>query len=442
MADDYIEIKEYSEDDEDLEDLEKKKSKKTTKKSAKKSEAPKKKDNPESDYTWIWIVLILAAIAVSLIIVFTQPKAPEPVDNGMTELPEDDVFEADQTLATVNGEPIMESELNKIWDRLPEQQKMFFTKELLLEQMVNEELLMQEAEAEGIEITEEQVEEFINMIKLQVPPTTTWEDFLAQQGITEEELLELVEEDLLKNELINVSVLSEIEVTEEEIEEYFDEQETGNLTLDEVREQIENILLVQKQSEALEAYIAELNAKAEIEYLTDLSPEAEEVLLDDLEEFEEMEEVVVEEVEEETTEEVEEETTTTTLPEEEEEVTDFVIEEVDEEELEEEVIIEDIITEDSSACVEEFGIMPSEVIFYYTTRDTYSNSMSVIVQNLESEGLNFYWADYFDADKREVVDECFDLEDKVPQFICPMTGEISVGTLREASLRLFVANCI
>ena len=49
--------------------------------------------------------------------------------------------------ATVNGEEIEIKLLEEYHDRLPEQYKMFFTKEQLLDQLITEMLLLQQADA-------------------------------------------------------------------------------------------------------------------------------------------------------------------------------------------------------------------------------------------------------------------------------------------------------
>ena len=50
-----------------------------------------------------------------------------------------------KTAALVNGEKILQSDLDTQYDRLPDQFKDTITKDVLLEQMINEQILIQEA---------------------------------------------------------------------------------------------------------------------------------------------------------------------------------------------------------------------------------------------------------------------------------------------------------
>ena len=392
MADDYVEIKDYSKK-ESAEPVEKKapKKEKRERPKAEKTVAsiPKKRAKKKTDYTWLWIVLILVAIAVVLIVVFSQPSAKETAGQVEEAGP-------DEVAARVNNEDIMVSEVNELYSSIPEQYRALYTPELILEQLIDEKLLLQEALAQEITVSEEEMDATLNILKLQIPLGQTLEDVLEERNLTMDSLLSYITEDILKRKLINKTVLSGITVTEEEMMDYFDKTRTGNISFSEVKDRIEQTLLLEKQTTAMEDYFEELRSKANIliflgEVTTATLPEAEEL----------------------------EELQPTLEPE----------------------VIEPVLPE-TAACVEEYGLATTDIIFYYATADPYSVTMLGIVQKLESEGTRFYWAEYFDEERAEVANKCFVLEEFVPQFICPKTGEVKIGTLRESSLRAFVAGCV
>ena len=92
--------------------------------------------------------------------------------------------------AKVNGEKITLSELNEIYDSLPEQQKSVMSKEDVLDQLVQLKVIYQEAKKEGLSVTEEEASEGLNL--LLVSAGMTREQFLqglSQQGVREEDFI-------------------------------------------------------------------------------------------------------------------------------------------------------------------------------------------------------------------------------------------------------------
>ncbi len=137
----------------------------------------------------------------------------------------------------------------------------------ILDNMITEELLNQEAKESGITVTDSDVDNEITMYKKNYPSEEEWIATLAQRGTTEEQLrTELVKEIQLRKLLE-----PQTPVTDEEINLFY----TENLeamstpdkvpTLDEKKEEIRYQLVYQKLSEVFPAWIEEVKAKAEIE---------------------------------------------------------------------------------------------------------------------------------------------------------------------------------
>jgi foldase protein PrsA len=126
-------------------------------------------------------------------------------------------------LVSVNGEPIYESQLDLQWNTLPPETKMLFSRNDVLQQLIEEELLLQEAKNAGINITDAEVETFIATELTALGITEeVFTQYLATQGITREELVGLYKQQLTIQQLFQEEIEPQINVTEEEIEAYYE----------------------------------------------------------------------------------------------------------------------------------------------------------------------------------------------------------------------------
>lgn len=91
-----------------------------------------------------------------------------------------------------------------------------------------------------------------------------------------------------------------------------------------------------------------------------------------------------------------------------------------------------------------FDEEPSTVIFVHSNSCPHCRNMMPIIEELEKEGYNFYWAEGSDSEARGVIDNCFGdlLSGYVPQFICPATGEERTGEMSKDELRAFADKCV
>ncbi|MEA2036626.1 MAG: peptidylprolyl isomerase [Nanoarchaeota archaeon] len=128
-----------------------------------------------------------------------------------------------KAIATVNGEAITSEELNIKYDQLPDQYKLFVTKEDFLEQMINVKLLLQEAKEQEVVVNEDQIEEELDNLRKQVATDEEFEQLLAEGGTTLDELKQQIKEQLTINKLLDDVVLSNIDISESRIESYYEE---------------------------------------------------------------------------------------------------------------------------------------------------------------------------------------------------------------------------
>ena len=88
-------------------------------------------------------------------------------------------------------------------------------------------------------------------------------------------------------------------------------------------------------------------------------------------------------------------------------------------------------------CSATYNLTGDTVIFYYSTGCGWCQRMMPPVENLQSEGYEFHWADVSDAESRAVVDDCFReymTSTSTPQFICVNNAEIKVGAFADRNL--------
>ena len=112
------------------------------------------------------------------------------------------------------------------------------------------------------------------------------------------------------------------------------------------------------------------------------------------------------------------------------------------------VVGEDSITPLSGGAVRDyrdcFSDDPSAIVFLHSNSCPHCRSMMPIIEELEEEGYNFYWAESSDSEARDVISNCFSdiIGGYVPQFICPATGNEQTGAMSKDNLREFADDCV
>jgi len=194
-----------------------KKKPKAAKKAPKAKPVVKKKETIKSkDYTTP--IAIIAAVAAVILIAVFMLKSPN-MDQGEVELQTDS--DINMVLVTINGEDITQEDIDFIYSRIPEENKAAYNEEVLLDQLITEKLLMQEATKNNVEATDEEIQEFIDLI---IASNQITEELLIlrlqEQGLELDDLRLEVEKQIILTKLVN----EEIEVdnfTDEELMAYY-----------------------------------------------------------------------------------------------------------------------------------------------------------------------------------------------------------------------------
>ncbi len=119
-------------------------------------------------------------------------------------------------LASFDGQTITLGEFNQLWEDIPEEYKLQLNKSMVLDQMISEKLLIQEAKNMGLEEDEKVIEQIIEQIR----------------KITEQ---------ILVQTLIEREILDKVKVNDEEVLEYYEQNKDSFTEKEQVH--LYNILL-------------------------------------------------------------------------------------------------------------------------------------------------------------------------------------------------------
>ncbi len=137
--------------------------------------------------------------------------------------PEAEVVE--RVVARINDEIITLTELEEAYQELesvlPEGER-FPSQRELLERMVENRLLLQEAKRKGIRVSEGEVQENIERVKSTFLSEKAFELALEREGLKIEDLKKRYEEELMIKKLIDKEVRPGVEVSKEEIRDYYE----------------------------------------------------------------------------------------------------------------------------------------------------------------------------------------------------------------------------
>ena len=204
------------------------------------------------------------------------------------QMPEPDLGEVPDVVAEVNDSEISGDEYSSAYEAQFQQMAMQSQmsgeevdeealQEQTLDNLIGYELLTQEAEAEGYEASEDDVDAELEQVAEQNQMESVDELFTMaeEQGTSEDELREDVEQQVLITQVVDS--LDVEEPSDEEVEETYEQfadqqaaqgeegEEAETPDLEELRPEIEEQLTTQKENEAVQAHISELREDAEVE---------------------------------------------------------------------------------------------------------------------------------------------------------------------------------
>ena len=186
-----------------------------------------------------------------------------------------------EVVALVNDEKIVRSELDSyakqvatihnlpVPDKATEERKKF--ERQILDQIINNILLFQDAESQGITISEEEINSQHSTIVARLGGEEKLNQTLEKAGITAEHLRkDLARQNVIEKYFDFVKEKNEIKATEEEIKAFYDEQvvpQKPDLKLEAIEPQIRRRIEQQKLDYPISEILGNLRKGAEIKIL-------------------------------------------------------------------------------------------------------------------------------------------------------------------------------
>ncbi|MFC2947872.1 SurA N-terminal domain-containing protein [Virgibacillus sediminis] len=202
------------------------------------------------------------------------PDNPSEQAQESVEVTEEEKVGEDESVVKVNDSEVTGEKYNPIYlqvkttmqqsgEDISDKEKI---KDLTLDLLVEQELILQDAERAGIEVTEEEVEQEYANIKEQSGDQLP--AMLEQFQLTEEQFKSQLSDDLVTTKYMESEL--DVEVTDEEVEEMYNQLKGQNEDVGELKELEEPIrqqLRSQKEQEQLMTKVEELKKEADVETL-------------------------------------------------------------------------------------------------------------------------------------------------------------------------------
>ena len=142
----------------------------------------------------------------------------------------------DRVIAVVNDEPITQSELDMllkpVFDQFRQEYrgeelviKLNEARQKLLNQLIEDRLVFQEAESRGIEVDPAEIDQKMIEFEERFTDEMTMEDMLESEGITMNSIRERFRKQAMVRQLHNMEIRSKIVISPKEIEEYYQKNE-------------------------------------------------------------------------------------------------------------------------------------------------------------------------------------------------------------------------
>ena len=212
----------------------------------------------------------------------TQPQNQEKQMKEVQKKLDKQKIEEKKTVAIINDEEVSGSDYNMVLSSLQMQMQQMGQdptseeaakqmKEQIIENLVGQTLILQEANKKGYQASDDEVEKQIAEMKESYKDDNKFEDAMKQAGLDMTTLKNKTAENIQYMKYMEKE-FPLVEVTDEEIQAYYDQAvQQGSSDgqklpkLEEVKPQIKQQLEQQKQQEQLTKKVEELKKKAEVD---------------------------------------------------------------------------------------------------------------------------------------------------------------------------------
>jgi peptidyl-prolyl cis-trans isomerase SurA len=178
--------------------------------------------------------------------------------------------EIERIVAYVNKEVIFQSEiedcLRSVRAQTGVEKQDEETKKKVLDQLIEEKILLQQADKEKIEISEDEVKTALENLKSKFSSRDDFDKELRKQGLTIISLRDNLKKQLKILRLIEKNVKRKIQVTDKEVREYYSRYKDDTKKKEgAAKEEIRNILFDKKFNDLFSGWMKKLKDDAVIE---------------------------------------------------------------------------------------------------------------------------------------------------------------------------------
>lgn len=235
-----------------------------------------KKPMTKQPVFWVIVIIVILLIGGGAYYAMMQGGTAQTSNDGDTA----DETSSGGSVATVNGTEIPVSEFQSQYqqqrntlqqrglnlDNQPQLEQR--VKSQIVQNLIDRELLLQYAERQGIEVSDQQVQSNIDQISGQFQSQQQFQQVLDERDITQSEFRDNVREQLLVQNAVDQQMSGQnATVTDQEVQDAYDrisQQATNTPPLEQVREQLRSRLAQQKQGQAMQQLTQQLRDSASI----------------------------------------------------------------------------------------------------------------------------------------------------------------------------------
>jgi len=181
-----------------------------------------------SKYLLITILGIFVFLNFNPISILAEEKTSPTetnTDTAETILPSEEKTEttlpSETILSSFNGQTITLGEFNQLWDQIPENNKLQLTKRNVLDQIISEKLLIQEAKNRGLEQDKDVLEQIKNTTEQILVQSLIEKEIIGKVKVDDQEALTYYEENkdnfITKEQVYLYNILVETEEVAKDI---------------------------------------------------------------------------------------------------------------------------------------------------------------------------------------------------------------------------------
>lgn len=168
----------------------------------------------------IFLIAIVGVIVLFGALFFVFYFKPLPTGNAVLNDNSNNtqqLFGRSEVAATVNGEKILVADVEKRFKTVPAELSGQVTKTSILTNMIDGELLLQEAQKNNVAVQDSEVEKIFTEQK------TAVDEIISLGGFSEPEVKNTIKESLIVQKFLNENVFAKIEISGQEVSVFFEE---------------------------------------------------------------------------------------------------------------------------------------------------------------------------------------------------------------------------